>query len=260
MKIISAVLMLLLVAGCGRKKQDKTQAQTAVSKFATSPLPIPPPTADPAPVAADVAGAANDVEIAQSSVQTVLKVAEATPAAQAAVAPLVVADTHLTAALQKLRVEAAEHIEALTEQIKASEAAREQREILMQKDIAALKAAAGKDAATTSKQILALQAENDDLRNEAMTNVQKRMYLVGVLMVLGAIGSVFASIYFGFAVGAKLAVPLGVLGVVIIGLARLLPKIALYAEWGIIAGVVSLLAYVAWHLFHHEPVKKARVT
>lgn len=247
MRIIAVILCVVCLAGCGKRKPTGPAPQSAVATFQTKSIPVP----DATPTALNIQGAKTDVEIAQENVQTVLKVAQSTPAAQAAVAPLTSADVHLTTALQKL-AEATSTINKLTDEIKSADKAHTEQFALLQK-------AASSDAIAQAKYAKELEAENEDLRNEAMQKLQYRMYLLGALMCLGGVLGFGLSVYFGFEIGSKLAAPLGVLGILIIGLAKALPRIALYAEWGIVAGAIVLAGYIAWHLFHHEPSKAKTV-
>ena len=251
MRMTLALIFLMILAGCHRPGKSKP-APSEVQKFVMTPLPVPPPLPDPAPVAQDVTGAAGDVAVAQSNVQQVLKAAEATPAAGAAVAPLMSADSHLTTAAQKLG-SATVRINDLTQQLAASETAHQNNETILKKYIDTLKTAASKDGAAAAKQVAALEKENQDLQNESIRQAKTRILWAGIALLLGCAGCI-AGTFYGFVAGPKLAGFFAVGGVVLIGLSQLLEKIVFWGEVACIGGAVALAGWLVWEAFHHKPL------
>lgn len=235
-------LALVLCTGCGRPKTIDA-ANGEVSKFRTTALPVPPPPPDVDPIKVEIAGA-------QKNVQSVLNAARASdaPIAAQAVPALTEADARLTSAtvladdLGKLIAE--------SERIHTSIAK------ITQSDLNRLADACKTDGASASKQIEALERENQKLRDEELNSAKRRLYGLGIILLLAGAGGVVSMFMLGFTPGiliAKMAVPLGA---ICLALASMLTKIIWWTELGLVIALVITLAIGAWKLFWHEPPKK----
>ena len=251
MRTSSIVILLLLLPGCFARIHTSTQP-SKVSQFQTTPIPVPPPVPDAAPVGQDVAAATFEATQAQSGVQQVLNMARTIPAAQPAVTPLSNADAHLSAAVQKLN-DASGKVSTLSEGLLASEQAHKSAEASLRGDIDTLKAAAVSDGAKSAKEKSALEAENEQLRDESIRQAKARLLWAGIAMLLGA-GGCIAGAFYGFLAGPKLAGLFGVVGVFLITISQLLQKIVYWGEMTAIGVCVALVVYLVWHAFHHDPL------
>lgn len=248
-----AILLAVAIAGCGHSKPKPTDTPMP-DRHAMTMEPVEVAKPDPAPVAQDVSSAKVETQAAQSGLIELAKAAAgAGPAALSAIQSI---QNHLTEAVKALDAANA-HIQDLETQIAAKE-----------KFIAAEKAAYATNAANYEREqadyvaksgstITALQAENADLKNAALNSIRKWMYVIGSLLCVAGVGSIFLRFYIGFAVGGTLGAFMIPAGMAIIGFAGLLPKIQEWAEWGLIgAGIIGAIALV-WglvHAFLHPPV------
>ena len=235
-------LALVLCTGCGRPK-TQSASDGAVSKFRTTALPVPPPAPDVEPIKVEIGGA-------QRNVQSVLNAARASdaPIAAQAVPALTEADARLTTATAL--AEDLSRLIAESERIHASIAK------ITQGDLSRLADACKTDGASASKQIEVLERENQKLRDEELNSAKRRLYGLGIILLLAGAGGVVSMFMLGFTPGiliAKIAVPLGA---ICLALASLLQKIIWWTELSLGIGAAITLAICVWHLFWHEPPKK----
>lgn len=253
-KALFIAFALMLASGCGHSK-SKASAPSQVSRWSTTPLPVPPPPPNPAPTASSIAGAKTEAVAAQTNVQQALKIAEATPAAQPVIAPLVNADAHLTAADQNLD-DASKFIAELRSDLATSEEAHNKTESTLKGDIETLKKAASVDAADKEKQIAGLNAEIVRLNDAQLNKIQLWLYIIGTVMSIGGLVGLYFSIRTGFLLGHSMGPLVSFGGVVVIGFAKLLPDLAKYAEMGVVVigvALVIVVAVVGYKALHHVP-------
>jgi len=124
---------------------------------------------------------------------------------------------------------------------------------IIQNDNDTLKKAANEDLATRAKQIDALVKENAELKDAAMEKVRTRLEWLGAFLCLGAIGSFVLSLYIGFTMGRTISPIMGSCGILVLGFARLLPKIEEYGEIGCILVAIVLFGWLLYHAFQHVP-------
>lgn len=255
MRLILAGAILLTLTGCWRSKAKVSDQPTRVSQFAATPLPVPPPPPDPVPVAVEVTSAKTEVAAAQAGVRQVVQMAAAIPGALPAVSTLNSADFHLTEAVHRLDAADA-RVAELTQQLHASDQAHQQAQAIIKADVDRLKAAATQDAAANAKTVGALESEIVKLKDEQLNRIQFWLYMIGTAMTFGGLIGLYLSIRTGFILGNTFGPLISFGGIVVIGFARALPKLADYAEVGvgvICVVLVIVVAVTGYKALHHTP-------